>query len=100
MFNAATGRAGHWRIKYLDSQRRQKTPSSKQKSKGTPDYQPPPIKQLKMGATLSILMHEETENKCPSASQRGRLIDTRELFRNSSEASSETSTPTCGSNTF
>jgi hypothetical protein len=43
-------------------------PSSKQKSKDTPDYQPPPDKRPNMVATLSILTHEETENKCPSIS--------------------------------
>jgi hypothetical protein len=53
----------HWRIYFLDSQRRQNTPSSK-KIEDTLNYQPSLIKPSKVGATLSVLMHEEIENKC------------------------------------
>jgi hypothetical protein len=45
---------------------------------------------------LSILTHEETENKYPSIS----LERVSKLFHNNNEASSETSTLTCGSDVF
>jgi hypothetical protein len=70
--------------------------SSKQKLKDTLRYQPLPVKWLKTGVTLSVLMHEETENKCPSVS----LERASNLFRSNSEASSKTSTLTCGSDAF
>jgi hypothetical protein len=38
------------------------------KSEEPTDYQPPLTKWPKVGVTLSVLTHKETENKCPIAS--------------------------------